>query len=37
VLHPALALNAQVGLTLRAPGGLTTEEIAAAFLVAPKR
>ena len=34
--HPALALDAQVALTLRAVGGLTTEEIAAAFLVAPE-
>jgi RNA polymerase sigma-70 factor (ECF subfamily) len=33
--HPALALDAQVALTLRALGGLTTEEIAAAFLVTP--
>jgi RNA polymerase sigma-70 factor (ECF subfamily) len=32
--HPALALEAQVALTLRALGGLTTEEIARAFLVA---
>jgi RNA polymerase sigma-70 factor, ECF subfamily len=32
--HPALALDAQVALTLRALGGLTTEEIARAFLVA---
>ncbi|HWE58168.1 MAG TPA: sigma-70 family RNA polymerase sigma factor [Solirubrobacteraceae bacterium] len=31
--HPALALEAQVGLTLRALGGLSTEEIARAFLV----
>lgn len=31
--HPALALEAQVALTLRTLGGLTTEEIAAAFLV----
>jgi RNA polymerase sigma-70 factor (ECF subfamily) len=31
--HPALALEAQVELTLRALGGLTTEEIARAFLV----
>lgn len=31
--HPALALDAQVALTLRLVGGLTTEEIAAAFLV----
>jgi RNA polymerase sigma-70 factor, ECF subfamily len=31
--HPALALDAQVTLTLRALGGLTTEEIARAFLV----
>jgi RNA polymerase sigma-70 factor (ECF subfamily) len=33
--HPALALDAQVALTLRALGGLTTEEIARAFLVEP--
>jgi RNA polymerase sigma-70 factor, ECF subfamily len=31
--HPALALEAQVALTLRTLGGLTTEEIATAFLV----
>ena len=31
--HPALALEAQVALTLRALGGLSTEEIAGAFLV----
>jgi RNA polymerase sigma-70 factor, ECF subfamily len=31
--HPALALEAQVALTLRTLGGLTTEEIASAFLV----
>jgi len=31
--HPALALDAQVALTLRTLGGLTTEEIAQAFLV----
>ncbi len=31
--HPALALEAQVGLTLRTLGGLSTEEIARAFLV----
>jgi RNA polymerase sigma-70 factor (ECF subfamily) len=31
--HPALALDAQVALTLRALAGLTTEEIAQAFLV----
>jgi RNA polymerase sigma-70 factor (ECF subfamily) len=31
--HPALALEAQVALTLRALGGLTTAEIARAFLV----
>jgi RNA polymerase sigma-70 factor, ECF subfamily len=31
--HPALALDAQVVLTLRTLGGLTTEEIARAFLV----
>jgi RNA polymerase sigma-70 factor (ECF subfamily) len=32
--HPALALDAQVALTLRTLGGLTTDEIARAFLVA---
>ena len=32
--HPALALDAQVALTLRTLGGLSTEEIARAFLVA---
>ena len=32
--HPALAPNAQVALTLRLLGGLTTGEIARAFLVA---
>jgi len=31
--HPALALDAQVTLTLRTLGGLSTEEIALAFLV----
>jgi RNA polymerase sigma-70 factor, ECF subfamily len=31
--HPALALDAQVALTLRTLGGLETEEIARAFLV----
>ena len=31
--HPALATEAQVALTLRAVAGLTTEEIARAFLV----
>jgi RNA polymerase sigma-70 factor (ECF subfamily) len=31
--HPALALDAQVGLTLRTLGGLSSEEIARAFLV----
>ena len=31
--HPALGLDAQVALTLRTLGGLTTEEIARAFLV----
>ena len=31
--HPALAVDAQVALTLRTLGGLTTEEIAHAFLV----
>jgi RNA polymerase sigma-70 factor, ECF subfamily len=34
--HPALAQEAQVALTLRAVGGLSTDEIAAAFLVAPE-
>jgi RNA polymerase sigma-70 factor (ECF subfamily) len=33
--HPALATEAQVALTLRTLGGLTTEEIARAFLVPP--
>jgi len=33
--HPALAREAQVALTLRTLGGLTTEEIARAFLTAP--
>jgi RNA polymerase sigma-70 factor (ECF subfamily) len=32
--HPALALDSQVALTLREVGGLTTPEIARAFLVA---
>jgi RNA polymerase sigma-70 factor (ECF subfamily) len=31
--HPALALDAQVALTLRTLGGLTTDEVASAFLV----
>jgi RNA polymerase sigma-70 factor (ECF subfamily) len=31
--HPALALDTQVGLTLRTLGGLSTEEIARAFVV----
>jgi RNA polymerase sigma-70 factor, ECF subfamily len=31
--HPSLAIDAQVALTLRSLGGLTTEEIARAFLV----
>jgi RNA polymerase sigma-70 factor (ECF subfamily) len=31
--HPALAVEAQVALTLRALGGLSTDEIARAFLV----
>jgi RNA polymerase sigma-70 factor (ECF subfamily) len=31
--HPALSLEAQVALTLRTLGGLSTEEIASAFLV----
>jgi RNA polymerase sigma-70 factor (ECF subfamily) len=34
--HPALSGDAQVALTLRALGGLTTEEIAQAFLVSPE-
>ena len=34
--HPALAIEAQVTLTLRTLGGLTTDEIARAFLV-PER
>jgi RNA polymerase sigma-70 factor, ECF subfamily len=33
--HPALALNTQIALTLREICGLTTEEIASAFLTAP--
>jgi RNA polymerase sigma-70 factor (ECF subfamily) len=33
--HPAVSLEAQVALTLRTLGGLETEEIARAFLVAP--
>src|SRR5262249_42410801 len=33
--HPALAPEAQVALPLRTLGGLTTEEIARAFLTAP--
>ena len=33
--HPALAIDAQVALTLRSLGGLSTEEIARAFIVAP--
>jgi RNA polymerase sigma-70 factor, ECF subfamily len=34
--HPALAVEAQVALTLRTLGGLTTEQIARAFLVSPE-
>jgi RNA polymerase sigma-70 factor (ECF subfamily) len=34
--HPALATEAQVALTLRSLGGLTTEEIARAFLVSER-
>jgi RNA polymerase sigma-70 factor, ECF subfamily len=34
--HPALAREAQVALTLRTLGGLTTDEIARAFLIAPQ-
>jgi RNA polymerase sigma-70 factor (ECF subfamily) len=33
--HPALSANAQVAMTLREVCGLTTEEIASAFLTAP--
>ena len=33
--HPALARDAQVALTLRTLGGLTTEDIARAFLTSP--
>ena len=33
--HPALAREAQVALTLRTLGGLTTDEIARAFLTSP--
>jgi RNA polymerase sigma-70 factor, ECF subfamily len=33
--HPALSIEAQVALTLREVCGLTTEEIASAFLIAP--
>ena len=33
--HPALALEAQVALALRTLGGLSTDEIARAFLIAP--
>jgi RNA polymerase sigma-70 factor (ECF subfamily) len=34
--HPALARDAQVALTLRALGGLSTEDIARAFIVSPE-
>jgi RNA polymerase sigma-70 factor (ECF subfamily) len=34
--HPALSLEAQVALTLRALGGLGNDEIARAFIVAPE-
>lgn len=34
--HPALSIEAQVALTLRALGGLRTDEIARAFLVEPE-
>jgi RNA polymerase sigma-70 factor, ECF subfamily len=34
--HPALAMEAQVALTLRALGGLSTDEIARAFLTSPE-
>jgi RNA polymerase sigma-70 factor, ECF subfamily len=33
--HPSLGVEARIALTLRALGGLTTEEIASAFLVPP--
>jgi RNA polymerase sigma-70 factor (ECF subfamily) len=33
--HPALATEAQIALTLRTLGGLTTDEIARAFLTSP--
>ena len=33
--HPALALDAQIALTLRSVCGLTTEEIARAYLIQP--
>jgi RNA polymerase sigma-70 factor (ECF subfamily) len=33
--HPALATESQIALTLRTLGGLTTEEIARAFLTSP--
>ena len=33
--HPALSVETQVALTLRSLGGLSTEEIARAFLVPP--
>ncbi|MCA9438330.1 MAG: RNA polymerase sigma factor [Candidatus Omnitrophica bacterium] len=33
--HPALALNTQVAMTLREVCGLTTEEVASAFLTSP--
>jgi RNA polymerase sigma-70 factor (ECF subfamily) len=34
--HPALSAEAQVALTLRALGGLATDEIARAFIVSPE-
>ncbi len=34
--HPALAAEARVGLTLRALGGLTTAEVARAFLISER-
>jgi RNA polymerase sigma-70 factor (ECF subfamily) len=33
--HPGLAIESRIALTLRTLGGLTTEEVAEAFLVAP--
>lgn len=35
--HPALETPARIAMTLREVGGLTTEQVASAFLVVPKR